>query len=96
MVVKRVAPLSAAKVSFFIYACIGFIVGAFVALIGLMGVALGDRGSLGPFMGMALGVGAVIVLPIFYGVLGFLAGLIGAAVYNVAAGIVGGVEVDLQ
>jgi hypothetical protein len=96
MVVKRVAPLSVAKVSLFIYACIGFIVGAFVALIGLMGVALGDRGSLGPFMGMALGVGAVIALPIFYGVLGFLGGLIGAAVYNVAAGIVGGVEIDLQ
>jgi hypothetical protein len=96
MVVKRVAPLSAAKVSLFLYACIGFIVGAFVALIGLMGVALGDRGSLGPFMGMALGVGAIVVLPIFYGVLGFLAGLIGAAVYNVAAGIVGGVEIDVQ
>ena len=74
----------------------GFIIGAFVALLGLMGVAFGGRGSLGPFLGMALGIGAVIALPVFYGVLGFLAGLIGAALFNVAAKIMGGIEVDLQ
>ena len=96
MVVKRIGPLSAAKISFALYAIIGLIVGAFVALISLAGVALGDRGSTGPFLGMALGMGAIIVMPIFYGVLGFLIGLISAAVYNLAAGIVGGVEIDLQ
>ena len=100
MVVKRVGPMSLAKVCLALYGMIGLIVGVFVALIALLGAgigsSLGDAGSAGPFVGMALGVGAVIVLPILYGVLGFLVGLIGAAVYNVAAGIMGGVEVDLQ
>lgn len=42
MAVKRIGPLSAAKVSFVLYALIGLVVGAFVALIGMMGFALGD------------------------------------------------------
>lgn len=96
MIVKRVGPLSMGKISFVVYAVIGLIIGAIVALLALFGAALGDAGSSGPFLGMALGVGAIIILPIFYGLLGFLAGLIGAAIYNVAAGMVGGVEVDLQ
>jgi hypothetical protein len=100
MVVKRIGPMSLAKICLALYGIIGLIVGAFVALIALVGAglgsSLGDAGSAGPFMGMAMGVGAIIVLPIFYGVLGFLVGLISAAVYNVAAGIVGGVELDLQ
>jgi hypothetical protein len=96
MVIKRIGPLSAAKVSFVLYAFIGLIVGAFVALIGMMGFALGDAGSTGPFLGMALGVGAIIVMPVFYGVIGFLVALISAAIYNLAAGIVGGVELELQ
>lgn len=96
MVVKRVGPLSLAKISFVVYAFIGLIVGGFVALFALFGAALADAGSSGPFVGMAMGVGAIIILPILYGIIGFLAGLIGAAIYNVAAGIIGGVEVDLQ
>lgn len=96
MIVKRIGPLSLAKISFALYLLIGLIVGAFVALISLTGVALADRGGAGPFLGMALGLGAIIVLPIFYGILGFLIGLISAAVYNLAAGMVGGVEIDLQ
>ena len=96
MVIKRIGPLSVAKISFVLYAFIGLIVGACVALIGMAGFALGDAGRTGPFLGMALGVGAVIVMPVFYGVLGFLVALIGAAIYNLAAGIVGGVEIDVQ
>jgi hypothetical protein len=41
-------------------------------------------------------VGAVILLPIFYGITGFIGGIIMAAVYNFVAGVVGGVELDLQ
>lgn len=96
MVVKRVGPLSLAKISFVVYALIGLIVGCVVALLALFGAALGGVGTTGPFVGMALGVGAIIALPILYGIIGFLAGLIGAAIYNAAAGMIGGVEVELQ
>jgi hypothetical protein len=43
-----------------------------------------------------LGIGAVVFLPIFYGVLGLIAGALGAVLYNVFAGLVGGIEIDVQ
>ena len=43
----------------------------------------------GGFMG-------VLLLPILYGVCGFLGGLIHAWVYNVAAGWVGGVRIEVE
>jgi hypothetical protein len=47
-------------------------------------------------MAAAFGVGAVVILPIMYGVFGVLGGAVGAALYNVFAGMVGGVEVDMS
>lgn len=38
----------------------------------------------------------VIFLPIMYGVIGFVAGAIGAAVYNLVAGFVGGIEIEVE
>jgi len=42
------------------------------------------------------GVGAVIVFPICYGLIGFVASLLGAWLYNGLAGTVGGIQVDVQ
>ena len=47
-------------------------------------------------MGALFGAAAIIALPIFYGILGFISSLIGAALYNLVAGWVGGVEIDTQ
>jgi hypothetical protein len=41
-------------------------------------------------------MGAIILAPIFYGCIGFVMTLIMAALFNVAAGIVGGVEVEAR
>jgi len=38
----------------------------------------------------------LIILPIFYGVVGFIAGAIGAALYNLIAGMVGGIEIEVE
>jgi hypothetical protein len=46
--------------------------------------------------GALFGVGAIILLPICYGILGFIGTLIMAWLFNIAAGIVGGVEVDAR
>jgi hypothetical protein len=43
-----------------------------------------------------MGVGAIVFFPILYGVMGFIATLIMAALYNVIAGAVGGVEMDVR
>jgi len=45
---------------------------------------------------MMFGVGAIIFLPIFYGVLGLVAGAIGAALYNLFAGMLGGIELETE
>jgi len=39
---------------------------------------------------------AIIIFPILYGILGGIGGAIGAAIYNLAAGWVGGLEVDIS
>lgn len=95
MIIKRVGPVSFAKVSGFLYALIGLIVGGILSLVAMAGgFASEAAGAAG--LGAIIGVGAVIVLPIMYGLMGFVATLIAAWLYNVAAGLVGGVEVDIQ
>lgn len=42
------------------------------------------------------GTGFALALPILYGVMGFIFTAIGCAIYNLVAGWVGGVEVELE
>ena len=37
-----------------------------------------------------------VLAPVFYGVIGFIFGALGALIYNIAAGFVGGVEFELE
>ena len=45
---------------------------------------------------IVIGLVIMIAVPVFYGILGFIGGAIGALVYNLAAGVVGGVRVELE
>jgi len=98
MILKRIGALSVAKICAIIYAVIGLIIGFFVSAIALMGTmigsAFGESGS--PFIGLFFGIGSIIFFPILYGVLGFLGGLISAAIYNLAAKAIGGVEMEFE
>lgn len=95
MILKRVDPLSVAKVAAALYAILGFVLGCFVALFSLLGIAA-DQGPEPPLLGLIFGAGAVVFLPIFYAILGFLGSLLMAALYNVAARFIGGIELDLE
>jgi hypothetical protein len=46
--------------------------------------------------GVLFGVGAIVLLPILYGCMGFVVSLVGAWLYNLAAGAVGGIELTVQ
>ena len=97
MVIKRVGPFSCAKIAGTLYAIMGLVFGCIVSLIALVGgFASASETSRVAGLGAMVGVGAIIILPIFYGGLGFIASLIGAWIYNVLAGIVGGIELDVQ
>jgi hypothetical protein len=44
----------------------------------------------------AVGLGAVVICPPVYGIIGGIAALLSAIVYNLAAHWVGGIEVELR
>lgn len=97
MQLRRIGVASASKVVGALYAILGLIAGVFVACISLVsaGFIRQEHPDMLPWFGSFFGVGAVVVLPIVYGVLGLVFGAIVSALYNAIAGLVGGIEVDL-
>jgi hypothetical protein len=95
MIIKRVGPLSCAKISAVLYAVIGLVMGGVFSLVGVAGgFASETAGAAG--VGAIIGVAAIVVFPIFYGLMGFVFTLFAAWLYNFAADFVGGVEIDVQ
>ncbi len=95
MVIKRIGPMSVARVGGTLNAFMGLIIGAIFSLIAVAGgFASGQSGGAG-MMG-AMGVGAIVVFPILYGCIGFIGALIGATLYNALSRMVGGIELDVQ
>ena len=95
MVIRRVGVWSAAKLYAAITASIGLFIGIVVAMLSAFGAAAGMQEDAGAIAGL-LGIGAIVIAPIFYGVMGLIGGAIGALLYNVFAGLVGGLEVETQ
>ena len=97
MVIRSVGVLSIARVAGVLYAAIGLLIGACFALVAMAGVAVqGADEELPAFVGALFGVGAIIFLPILYGILGFLAFALIAVLYNFVAARIGGVVLDVQ
>ncbi|MBI2107820.1 hypothetical protein HYT54_01725 [Candidatus Woesearchaeota archaeon] len=92
--IKKIGILSLGKIMGILYALMGLILGAILSLISLIGSALSSNGF-GIFIGM-FGIGAIIFLPIFYGVIGFVFGLITALLYNLVASWIGGLEIETE
>jgi len=95
MIIKRIDVISCGKVLGALYALLGLIVGALFSLSSLVGLAAADQGADGN-VPMLFSFGAIILFPVLYGLMGFIGGIIGAALYNVVASVVGGVKLDVQ
>ena len=95
MVIKRVGVWSVARVYGALLGGMGLLIGLVVAALSAVGMTLAEGDEPG-MVAAAMGVGAVVILPIFYGVLGICTGAIGGALYNVVAGVVGGVSIDVE
>lgn len=95
MIIKRLGPLSVAKIAGVLYGIIGLLAGCIFALIALVGGAVSERPG-GSVFGALFGVGAIVFLPIVYGGLGFLMSLLMSAVYNGVAALVGGIEIQVE
>lgn len=80
-----------------LYALISLIISVFLLIFGLI-VMAGGAGSNDAAAAMGGGIGmivAAVALPIVYGALGFIGGVIVAAVYNLIAKFTGGIEVTV-
>ena len=93
MVLKSIGVFSAGKIMGVMYALFGLIGGALITLFALAGLAGRQQG--GP-EAMMFGAGAIIFLPLIYGVAGFIGGIISAAIYNIVAAISGGLELEFE
>jgi hypothetical protein len=98
MVLKSVGVLSAGKIMGVLGAFGGLLGGAFMALFSLLGGVIQQQGGHGNAVIPALfvGVGAIVFLPILYGIFGFIGGMIYALLYNLAAGVIGGLELEIE
>jgi hypothetical protein len=71
------------------------VVGTLYALLGLVFVPIFLIASMFTPRQQGMGPGFALVLPILYGVFGFLFTALGCAIYNLVSGLVGGIEVEL-
>jgi len=99
-VIKRIEPGSAFKVGLVVYAFLGFLIGLLVAGFSMIAGSLGRFASGGltapAAFGMGFGLASIIIFPILYGLIGGVVAAIVAALYNLAAGWVGGLQIDLE
>jgi hypothetical protein len=96
--IKKLDPTSLAKVMGVLYAMLGFIIGLFFAAFGSIfsGVmeSAGDEASASAFSNI-FGIGSIIFFPIMYGIIGLIGGVLTGFLYNIVAGWVGGVKMEV-
>jgi len=89
---KRIGLLSMAKLHAVIMAVAGLIAGILYSFGGL----IYDLFTIGLNGGTALAFFALIGMPVLFAAFGFIAGAVGAILYNFAARWFGGIEIDFE
>lgn len=93
---KRVGVMSAGMVSGALGAIGGLIGGGFFFLFSMLAVSLGPQNNNPGAAALGAGIGVVIFAPLLYGVVGFIAGIIYAFIYNILAGMTGGLQMEFS
>ena len=102
MTIRRFGVLSVAKMQSLVMFVLGLVIGVIYGLIfiifgaAITAMAPNRDGAAGGVPTILIGVVFMIVFPILYGIFGFIIGCIWALVYNLAAGVVGGIKFDLE
>lgn len=99
MRIKRVRIGSAAKVIGLLFALIGLIFGEVAALLATrLQINLPHLTDeiMGIPMHSALGLASLVVIPLVYGILGVILGMLLAIMYNLTAGWFGGIEIEYE
>jgi hypothetical protein len=91
--IRRMDVMQMAKTSGTLYLLLGLIIGIPVMLF----MAAFARTQTGfPGMGSSLGLGGFVLIPVIYGICGFISGALIAVLYNLVAGWTGGIAIDLE
>ena len=101
MVLKSIGVLSAAKIVGVMYAVMGLLTGLMMAAIFSMIPSMASASDpsmnqMPSWIAPMFGVGSIVILPIMYGIMGFIGGAIGAVIYNALAGMIGGLVLNLE
>ena len=101
MTIRRFGVFSVAKMSAIIWFIFGLIVGVLYGLFFMIfGAALSSFAPEGQGMdatgSIVAGVFMMVVIPIIYGIMGLIAGAVGTLVYNILAGMIGGVKFEIE
>lgn len=99
--IRKLGILSIAKIQAVMMLVMSLIIsipyGLMVMIFGGMMMGAGKQETLiaggGAFV---IGLLIMVGLPIFYGVMGFVVGAIAALLYNLFAGMVGGIEIEVE
>lgn len=92
--IKRIHPASIGTVFGIALALFGLVAGVLFASSGLL---LRQSGILAlPFKTTGSFTQSLIIMPLYYGILGFVLSYLGAAVYNMVANWVGGIKIQLD
>lgn len=96
--VTRIGALSLGKLMGGVGAVMGLFFGLIFTAISLFGATMvaSDGSAVESLLGLAFGVGALFVLPILYGALAFVQGVVVASVANVAMSVFGGLELEIS
>lgn len=90
VILKRIGVLSLAKVETVLMAFVGLIFGIYYATI------MASSGELAGLSGGLRFLIIIIISPIIYAIVGFIAGAVGAFLYNLVARWLGGIEIDFE
>lgn len=96
MVIRRLGVWSVARIYAVMAGSFGLLFGLFLALFSLVGAGLANDPDAPAWLMPIFGVGAIIVLPLFYGTIGLVSGALTAAIYNLFAGLVGGISIEVE
>ena len=95
MVVTRIGVWSVGRMYGALSAAMGLLFGLILALASLAGASFGNQDAPAWFAPV-FGVGAIVALPILYGLMGLVVGAVTAVLYNIFAKLVGGVVLETE
>jgi hypothetical protein len=94
--IKRFDPLQLGKIFAVVYGGLALLLAPFMILLALAGGhQSGGLPQSNGFVG-TFGIGFAIAFPFIYAIAGFIGGILGAFIYNIAAKIVGGIQLEVE